>query len=88
MPRALGPFQIIAKYGENAYKVDLPEEYNISSTFNIGDLKSYHGNTKLRTILPQEGGVEPIMPGSNLDTQQGRQQGRNNTNQDNLSHFN
>ena len=41
MPRAVGPFPIIAKYGYNAYKVDLPAEYNISNTFNIGDLQLY-----------------------------------------------
>ena len=39
MPRAAGPFPIIAKYGDNAYKIDLPTEYNIAITFNIRDLQ-------------------------------------------------
>ena len=59
MPRAAGPFPIIAKYGDNAYKVELPAEYNITNTFNIGDLQLHKENQELRTILPQEGGVEP-----------------------------
>ena len=32
MPRAMGPFQIIDKYGDNAFKMDLPEEFGISPT--------------------------------------------------------
>jgi hypothetical protein len=32
-----GPFQIIKKVNDNAYKVDLPGEYNVSATFNVSD---------------------------------------------------
>ena len=64
MPRAISPFQIIQKLENNEYKVDLPEKYNISNTFNIGDLKPYIARTELRTILPQEGEVEPSMQGT------------------------
>ena len=38
MPRAAGPFPIIAKFGDIAYQVELPAEYNFTNTFNIGDL--------------------------------------------------
>jgi hypothetical protein len=41
MPRADGPFQIIEKVNDNAYKVDLPGDYNISATFNVKDLTPY-----------------------------------------------
>ena len=64
MPRAIGPFQIIQKLRNNAYKVDLLEEYSGSNTFNIGDLKPYTKPTELRTILPQEGGVKLSMQGT------------------------
>ena len=64
MPRALGPFKIKEKIGENAYKVDLPEEYYVSDTFNIGDLLPYEGKLELRPILSEEGGVEPNVHGS------------------------
>ena len=59
MPKAAGPFPIIAKIGDNAYKVRLPAEYNMSNTFNIGDLQLHQPSQELRSILPQEGGVEP-----------------------------
>lgn len=65
MPRAIGPYQIINKYGENAYKVDLPEEYGVSTTFNIGDCAPYHATLELRTILSQE---EENAPNSELDS--------------------
>ena len=44
MPRAAGPFPIIAKLGDNAFKAELPVEYNISNTFNIGDLQLHQEN--------------------------------------------
>jgi hypothetical protein len=41
MPRADGPFRIIEKVNDNAYKVDLPGNYNVSATFNVKDLTPY-----------------------------------------------
>ena len=64
MPRAMGPYQILDKYRDNAFKIDLPAEYGISSTFNIGDLTPYLGDTELRAIPFQEEGNEPIPNGS------------------------
>ena len=37
-PQADGPFKILSKIGENAYKVDLPAEYEVSNSFNVADL--------------------------------------------------
>ena len=39
-PRVDGPFKIIEKIGENAYKLQLPNEYKISPMFNVKDLKA------------------------------------------------
>jgi len=36
-----GPFQILEKINDNAYKVDLSGEYNVSATFNVSDLSPY-----------------------------------------------
>ena len=40
--RGAGPFKIIKKVGPNAYVLELPSDYGISSTFNIFDLKEYN----------------------------------------------
>ncbi|XP_074288747.1 uncharacterized protein LOC141613903 [Silene latifolia] len=42
MPRADGPFEIVEKIGSNAYKVDLPSDYEVHDTFNMGDLSPYY----------------------------------------------
>ena len=37
-PRGDGPFQVLERINDNAYKLDLPCEYNISATFNVSNL--------------------------------------------------
>ena len=34
MPRAEGPFKIVAKFGDNAYKINLGDEFNVHAIFN------------------------------------------------------
>jgi hypothetical protein len=41
MPRGDGPFRVIAKINDNAYKIDLPPNYGVSNTFNVADLLPY-----------------------------------------------
>jgi transposase InsO family protein len=43
MPRAAGPFKVLEKINDNAYKLELPPEFGVSPTFNISDLKPYFG---------------------------------------------
>jgi hypothetical protein len=43
MPRAAGPFKVLEKINDNAYKLELPPEFGVSPTFNILDLKPYLG---------------------------------------------
>jgi hypothetical protein len=38
VPRADGPFKVLEKINENAYKLDLPTNFGVSPTFNIADL--------------------------------------------------
>ena len=40
-PRGDGPFQVLERINDNAYKLDLPSEYNISATFNVFDLSPF-----------------------------------------------
>ncbi|WVZ70565.1 hypothetical protein U9M48_019224 [Paspalum notatum var. saurae] len=58
MPRADGPFKIIEKINDNAYKLELPPEFGVSPTFNIADLTPYLGEEdelESRTTSLQEG---------------------------------
>nr|AAQ56339.1 putative gag-pol polyprotein [Oryza sativa Japonica Group] len=58
MPRADGPFKVLAKINENAYKIDLPADFGVSPTFNVADLKPYLGEEdelESRTTQMQEG---------------------------------
>jgi len=43
-PSILGPFQILKKINDNAYRIDLPSEYDVHSTFNISDLIPFVGS--------------------------------------------
>jgi hypothetical protein len=40
---AAGPFKVLEKINDNAYKLELPPEFGVSPTFNISDLKPYLG---------------------------------------------
>jgi hypothetical protein len=58
MPRANGPFKVLEKVNENAYKLDLPADFGVSPTFNITDLKPYleeEDELKSRMTQMQEG---------------------------------
>ena len=41
LPRGDGPFQVLERITDNAYKLDLPREYNVSATFNVSDLSPF-----------------------------------------------
>ena len=41
MPRGDGPYQIIERINDNAYKMDLLGEYGVSDTFNISNLSLF-----------------------------------------------
>ncbi|KAI9173666.1 hypothetical protein LWI28_004589 [Acer negundo] len=56
LPRGDGPFQVIERINDNAYKLDLPSEYNISASFNVSNLSSFDVGDDLRTNPFQEGG--------------------------------
>nr|GEU37888.1 RNA-directed DNA polymerase [Tanacetum cinerariifolium] len=40
-PRGDGPFIVLKRINDNAYKIELPGHYNVSATFNVGDLTPY-----------------------------------------------
>ena len=56
--RAEGPFKVLEKVNDNAYKLELPADFGVSPTFNIADLRPYLGEEdefESRTTQMQEG---------------------------------
>lgn len=49
LPKGDGPFQVLERINDNAYKLDLPGEYNISASFNVVDLSPFDVDEDLRT---------------------------------------
>jgi hypothetical protein len=70
MPRADGPFSVLEKINDNAYKLELPADFgSVSPTFNIADLKPYFGEEDeitLRMTSIQEGEHDEDIP--SIDT--------------------
>ena len=51
------PLRVLKCVGSNAYVVDLPDDYGISSTFNVSDLVAYRDPA----VIPSEP-FEPSPP--------------------------
>ena len=71
MPRVIGPFKIIEKINNNAYKLELTPEFGVSPTFNIVDLKPIFGEDELEsrtTPLQEREDEEDITPMHMIET--------------------
>ena len=59
LPRADGPFKVLERYKNDAYKIDISrDKYSVSDIFNVKDLSPYHGDEDLdprSDISPREG---------------------------------
>jgi len=62
MPRGDGPYQIIERINDNAYKVYLLGEYGVSATFNVSDLSSFDVDDDSRSNPFEERGDDAIQP--------------------------
>ncbi|KAF1869509.1 hypothetical protein Lal_00043716 [Lupinus albus] len=65
-PRGDGPFEVLERINNNAYKIDIPSDYGyVSATFNVADLSLFDtGNKDLdsRSNSVQEGGDDSNPP--------------------------
>jgi len=62
-PRADGPFEVLERINDNAYKVDLPSEFGgVSATFNVGDLSPYLEDGELADLRanPLQAGEDDV----------------------------
>nr|GFB59605.1 putative reverse transcriptase domain-containing protein [Tanacetum cinerariifolium] len=51
-PRYVGPFNVLERVGDVAYKLDLPEELSrVHNTFHVSNLKKCHANEPLAVPL-------------------------------------
>ena len=71
LPRADGPFKVLERINDNAYKLDLPADFGVSPTFNIADLRPYLGDydeLESRTTQMQEGEDDEDIPTNDTTT--------------------
>ena len=50
MPRADGPFEVLERTNNNAYNINLPREYGVSTTFNVANLSPYLEDDTLENL--------------------------------------
>jgi hypothetical protein len=65
-PRGDGPFQMLEKIKDNAHKVDLPGEYNVSATFTVFDLSPFDIGEDSRSNPFEERGNDGNQSGPSL----------------------
>ncbi|KAH0716684.1 hypothetical protein KY285_012715 [Solanum tuberosum] len=63
-PRGSGPYKVLERIGDNAYKLDLPGEFQVSATFNVFDLSHFDADLNSRTNSLQEEGNDSIQGSS------------------------
>jgi len=65
-PRANGPFKVLRKINDNAYEIDLPSTYCVSTSFNVANLSPLIGLDESRMTPFQEGEDNMTTPVSKM----------------------
>ncbi|KAJ9563965.1 hypothetical protein OSB04_009125 [Centaurea solstitialis] len=66
MARGDGPYKVLARIGDNAYKLELPGNTNISATFNVGDLSPYLEDCPLEDLRVNPSQPEEVDAGASV----------------------
>lgn len=75
-PRYYGPFQIIQKYGEVSYKLQLPATSKVHPVFHVSQLKKAIGTSFAEPDLPASLELHPsdmVQPATILDNREIRE---------------
>jgi len=61
-PRGDDPFRVLKRINDNAYKIDLPGEYGVSTTFNVANLTLFDTDFDSRSNTFEERGDDVDQP--------------------------
>ncbi|KAL4283518.1 hypothetical protein GQ457_16G018670 [Hibiscus cannabinus] len=61
-PRGDGPFQVLERINDNAYRIDLPGEYNVTSSFNVADLSPFDISDSRSNPFEEGGMIHALRP--------------------------
>ena len=62
-----GPFNIIEKIGENAYNLELLDNFDILPIANVKDLRSYKGEDLRASLFSQPWGIDAGASATNIE---------------------
>ena len=63
LPTFVGPFKVLSRVGDVAYKLELPQGIRWHNVFHVSLLKPYKQPTQVGTMMPQPPPLPPVIDG-------------------------